>query len=331
MNTLQSPSWYRLCKRTAVACFLVLSASASPVLADGYPSRTVSFVVPFSAGSITDTVARWIANDLQQSLHQTFIVENKPGAQGLVAGNYVARSTPDGYTLFFTGNTTQSAAPGLFKSVPYDPIKDFTPIARVAGFPSFIAINPSSEIKSIAELVAYAKANPRKLSAGYGNSSGRVAIETFKKRLGLDIVSVPYRGNPAAINDLIAEQTFMAVPDFGTGMPQVRGNTIRPLAVLTSERNSALPDVPTLSETVMPGFDLLAWAGILGPAGTPPEVVNTIAREVEKSVSKPEFKKQFTVLGIDVFWAGPEQFDKYVKSELVKWTGMIKEAGIEPE
>jgi len=331
MNTLQSPSWYRLCKRTAAACFLVLSASASPVLADGYPSRTVSFVVPFSAGSITDTVARWIANDLQQSLHQTFIVENKPGAQGLVAGNYVARSTPDGYTLFFTGNTTQSAAPGLFKSVPYDPIKDFTPIARVAGFPSFIAINPSSEIKSIAELVAYAKANPRKLSAGYGNSSGRVAIETFKKRLGLDIVSVPYRGNPAAINDLIAGQTFMAVPDFGTGMPQVRGNTIRPLAVLTSERNSALPDVPTLSETVMPGFDLLAWAGILGPAGTPPEVVNTIAREVEKSVSKPEFKKQFTALGIDVFWAGPEQFDKYVKSELVKWTGMIKEAGIEPE
>ena len=156
-------------------------------------------------------------------------------------------------------------------------------------------------------------------------------METFKKRLGLDIVSVPYRGNPAAISDLIAGQTFIAVPDFGTGMPQVRANTIRPLAVLTSERNSALPDVPTLSETVMPGFDLLAWTGIFGPAGTPPEVVNTIAREVEKSVAKPEFTKQFAALGIDSFWAGPEQFDKYVKTELVKWTEMIKEAGIEPE
>lgn len=318
-------------KRLAAACALIFSICVSPALADDYPSRTVTFVIPFSAGSITDTVARWIANDLQQSLHQSFIVENKPGAQGLVAGNYVARSAPDGYTLFFTGNTTQSAAPGLFKKVPYDPIKDFVSIARVAGFPSFIAINPSSEIKSIAELVAYAKANPRKLSAGYGNSSGRVAIETFKKRLGLDIVSVPYRGNPAAINDLMAGQTFMAVPDFGTGMPQVRASTIRPLAVLTGDRNSALPDVPTLSETVMPGFDLLAWAGIFGPAKTPPEVVNTLANAVEKSISKPEFKKQFTALGIDVFWAGPEQFDKYVKSELVKWTEMIKEAGIEPE
>src|ERR1035437_7096726 len=331
MNTLQSPSWYRLCKRTAAACFLVLSASASPVLADGYPSRTVSFVVPFSAGSITDTVARWIANDLQQSLHQTFIVENKPGAQGLVAGNYVARSSPDGYTLFFTGNTTQSAAPGLFKTVPYDPIKDFVSIARVAGFPSFIAINPSSPIKSVAELVAYVKANPGKFSAGYGNSSGRVVIETLKKRLKLDLTSVPYRGNPAAINDLIAGHTFIAVPDFGTGMPQVRANTIRAMAVLTNDRNSSLPDVPTLNETVMPGFDLLAWTGIFGPAGTPPEVVNTLANAVEKSISKPEFKKQFTTLGIDVFWAGPEQFDKYVKSELVKWTEMIKEAGIEPE
>jgi tripartite-type tricarboxylate transporter receptor subunit TctC len=321
----------QLYKRLGAICALIFGICVSPAFADNYPSRTVSFIVPFSAGSITDTVARWIANDLQQALHQTFIVENKPGAQGLVAGNYVAHSAPDGYTLFFTGNTTQSAAPGLFKKVPYDPAKDFTSIARVAGFPSFIAIKPSSEIKSIAELVAYAKANPRKLSAGYGNSSGRVVIETFKKRLGLDIVSVPYRGNPAAISDLIAGQTFIAVPDFGTGMPQVRANTIRPLAVLTSERNSALPDVPTLSETVMPGFDLLAWTGIFGPAGTPPEVVNTIAREVEKSVAKPEFTKQFAALGIDSFWAGPEQFDKYVKTELVKWTEMIKEAGIEPE
>jgi tripartite-type tricarboxylate transporter receptor subunit TctC len=331
MKTLNLASGYQLCKRLAAACVLIFGTCLSPALAENYPSRTVIFVVPFSAGSITDTVARWIANDLQHTLNGTFIVENKPGAQGLVAGNYVARAAPDGYTLFFTTNTTQSAAPGLFKKVPYDPIKDFVPIARVAGFPSFIAVNPSSKIKSIAELVAYAKANPGKLSAGYGNSSGRVAIETFKKRLGLDIASVPYRGNPAAINDLIGGHTFIAVPDFGTGMPQVLANTIRPLAVLTNERNDALPDVPTLSETVMPGFDLLAWAGIFGPAGTPPEVVNTLAKAVERSVTKPEFKKQFSALGIDVFWAGPEQFDKYERSELVKWTGMIKEAGIEPE
>ncbi len=331
MKPRQMASGYQLYKRLVAVCVLILSACLSPALADNYPSRTVTFVIPFSAGSITDTVARWIANDLQHALHQTFIVENKPGAQGLVAGNYVAHAAPDGYTLFLTTNTTQSAAPGLFKIVPYDPIKDFVPVARIAGFPSFIAINPSSSIKSIAELVAYAKANPGKLSCGYGNSSGRVAIETFKKRLGLDIVSVPYRGNPAAINDLIAGNTFIAVPDFGTGLPQVRAHKIRPLAVLTNERNSTLPDVPTLTETVLPGFDLIAWAGLFAPAGTPPEIVNTLAREVEKSISKPELQKQFTTLGIDVFWADPEQFQKYVKTELVKWTGMIKESGIEPE
>src|SRR5450759_5942422 len=162
MKALQFVSRYQLCKRIVAVFILILNTSVSQAFANNYPSRTVIFIVPFSAGSITDTVARWIANDLQHSLHQTFIVENKPGAQGLVAGNYVAHASPDGYTLFFTGNTTQSAASGLFKTVPYDPIKDFVSIARVAGFPSFIAINPSSPIKSVAELVAYVRANPGK-------------------------------------------------------------------------------------------------------------------------------------------------------------------------
>lgn len=331
MKTLRSVSRYQLCKRLAVVFIVILSACVSQALADNYPSRRVTFIVPFSAGSITDTVTRWIANDLQHALHQTFVVENKPGAQGLVAGDYVAHAAPDGYTLFLTTNTTQSAAPGLFKQVPYDPIKDFVSVARIAGFPSFIAVNSNNSIKSIAELVTYVKANPGKLSYGYGNSSGQVGMETLKKRLGLDIISVPYRGNPAAINDLIAGHIFMAVPDFGTGLPQVRAQNLRPLAVLTKQRNSALPDVPTLDETVLPGFDLIAWAEIFAPAGTPPEIVNTLAREVEKSIAKPELKKQFTTLGIDVFWAGPEQFQKYVKTELEKWTAMIKEAGIEPE
>ncbi len=321
----------KLASRVAVALAVVLGIGATSALTGDYPSRTVTFVIPFSPGSITDTVARWIAHDLSQSLEQTFIVENKPGAEGMVAGSFVAHARPDGYTLFFTTNTTQAAAPGLFKKVPYDPIKDFVPIARLAGFPSFVAVNPNSPIKSIGELVAYAKANPGKLSAGYGNSSGHVSLGTFKNRLALDIASVPYRGNPAAINDLIAGHTFIAVPDFVTGMPQVRAGKIRPLAVLTSERNSALPDIPTLSETVMPGFDLLAWAGVFAPAGTPAEVVDVLAKALEKSVKKPEFKNQFSQLGIDVFWAGPQEFDKYVKAELVKWTGMIKEAGIEPE
>lgn len=310
---------------------LGLVAGVSNAVADSYPSRTVTFVVPFSAGSITDTVARSIANDLHKLLGQTFIIENKPGAQGMLAGSHVARSAPDGYTLFFTGNTTHSAAPALFKSVPYDPIKDFVPVARIAGFPSFIAVSPSSPIKTIGELIHHVKENPGKLSYGYGNASGQVAIETFKKRLGLDLIRVAYRGNPAAISDLIAGHVFMAAPDFGTGMPQVQAQKLRPLAVLTKERNKVLPDVPTLNETVLPGFDLIAWTGIFAPAGTPDEIVNTLAAAVEKTLRKPEYSKQFTTLGLDVFWAGPVEFKAYVGSELKKWTGMIKESGIVPE
>jgi tripartite-type tricarboxylate transporter receptor subunit TctC len=331
MMALQLASGARLCKRLALVSALILGAGVTQALADKYPSRTVTFVVPFSAGSITDTVARGLANDLQKALGQPFVIENKPGAQGMLAGTHVARSAPDGYTLFFTGNTTHAAAPGLFKNVPYDPIKDFVPVARIAGFPSFIAVNPSSPIKSITELVAYAKANPGKTSYGHGNASGQVAVETFKKRLGLDITRVPYRGNPPAINDLIASHIFMAAPDFGTGLPQVQGQKIRPLAVLTKDRNPTLPDVPTLNETVLPGFDLIAWTGIFAPAGTPQDVVDTLAKEVEKYLAKPEVQKQFVSLGLDVFWAGPQEYQKYVKSELEKWTGMIKESGIEPE
>ena len=331
MKILQLVPRYRICNRLAAVFILILSASVLQAFADNYPSRTVTFVVPFSAGSITDTVARFIANDLQTALHGTFIVENKPGAEGLIAGEYVAHAAPDGYTLFFTTNTTQSAAPGLFKHVPYDPIKDFVSIARIASFPSFIAINSNSPIKSIAELVTYVKANPGKLSYGYANSTAELGAETLKKRLGLDIISVPYRGNPMVINDLIAGHIFMALPDFGTALPHVRAGTIRPLALLSKERNTALPDVPTLDETVLPGFDLFAWAGIFAPAGTPKEIVNTLAREVEKITSMPALKEQFTTLGIDVFWAGPEELQNYVKTDLEKWTGMIKESGIEPK
>lgn len=319
------------CKRFVTALGLILCASVSPALTQSYPSRPVTLVVPFSPGSITDTVARTISADLQQALHQPFVVENKPGAQGLVAASYVAHATPDGYTLFVTTNTTQSAARGFFKKVPYDPIKDFVSVARIAGFPSFIAVNSNSPIKSIGELVDYVKKNPGKLSYGHGNSSGQVGGEMFKKRLGLDITRVPYRGNPLAMNDLIASHIAIAVPDVGVGLPQVRGDKIRPLAMLTKDRNSELPDIPTLNETVMPGFDVIAWAGLFAPAGTSPEVVDILAREVQKSITKPSFKKQFAPLGIEVFWAGPGEFQKYVEAELTKWTSMIKEAGIEPE
>ena len=318
-----------LSRRAALT--LLLAAGARPAFAEDYPSRPVTILTPFAAGSATDAAARLIGKYLQESLGQPFIIENRDGAGGMIAAEAVARAVPDGYTILLTSNSTHSAAPALFKTVPYDPIKDFTPIARVGSFPSFIAVTPDLPVKTIQELVAYAKANPGKINAGYGNSTGRITTETFKRRLNLDITPVAYRSNPAAVTDLMAGHVQMGVPDFSTGLPMLKAEKIRPLAVLTKERDPTLPDVPTLNETVMPGYDLLAWTGIFGPAGMPQKAVDTLAKPIEAALSKPEVRDRFRDAGVEIFWIGPAGFSDYVKTELVKWTTLIKSAGIEPE
>jgi tripartite-type tricarboxylate transporter receptor subunit TctC len=310
---------------------LILALSAAPASAETYPTRAITIITPFAAGSATDAAARMIGQYLQDALGQSVVIENRAGAGGVPAANAVARAKPDGYTLFFTTNSTHSAANGLFKSVPYDPIKDFTPIARIGSFPSFVAVNPALPINSIVDLVEYAKANPGKLSYGVGNSTGHIAGETIKKRTATDIVRVNYRSNPAAVTDLVAGHIPMGIPDFNTGLPQLKTQKVRALAVLTKERNRVLPDVPTLNETVMPGFDLLAWAGMFGPANLPPEIVKVLADAVQKGLSTPLVVERLNAGGTEVFWSGPQDFSEFVKTELVKWTAAIKEAGIEPE
>jgi tripartite-type tricarboxylate transporter receptor subunit TctC len=208
---------------------LILAASAAQASAETYPARTITIITPFAAGSVTDAAARMIGQYLQDALGQTVVIENRAGAGGLPAANAVARAKPDGYTLFFTTNSTHSAANGLYKSVPYDPIKDFTPIARIGSFPSFVAVNPALPVNSIVELIEYAKANPGKLSYGVGNSTGHIAGETIKKRTGTDIVRVNYRSNPAMVTDLIAGHIPMAIPDFNTGLPQLKMQKVRAL------------------------------------------------------------------------------------------------------
>jgi tripartite-type tricarboxylate transporter receptor subunit TctC len=327
MNGSALRSSWLVCASAVVGLF---AAAVAPARAETYPARTVTIITPFAAGSQTDAAARLIGQYLQEELGQPFVIENKAGAGGLIAANTVARAKPDGYTLLLTTNSTHSAI-GLFKSVPYDPIKDFTPIARIGDFHSFVAVNVNVPIASMAELVAYAKANPGKLSYGVGNSTGQIVGETLKKRTGIDVVRVSYRSNPTAMADLVAGHIQVMIPDFTTGLPQLRAQKVRALAVLTKERNRLLPDVPTLDETVMPNFDTLAWSGMFAPANTPPEVVNALANAVRKVLETPEIRVRFTGPGIDVTWMGPQQFSEFVKSELVKYTAMIKEAGIQPE
>jgi tripartite-type tricarboxylate transporter receptor subunit TctC len=315
--------------RRIASCIVALLAV--PAAAQEYPARAVTVVVPFGPGSATDATARLIANGLQEAFGRPFIVENKAGGGGLIAANAVAHATPDGYTLLITTNSTHSAAPGLFKSVPYDPIKDFTPIARIGSFPSFLGVNPELPIKSMAELVAYAKQNPGKLTYGHGNSTGQIVGEALKHRTGIDMVRVAYRSVPAGMTDLIAGHIGVMIPDFGNGLPQMQAQKIRALAVLTEARNGRQPELPTLSETVMPGFDILAWVGMFAPAGLPPSIADKLADALQKILANPDLKARFVVAGAETFYSGPKEFDGYVKSELVKWTSLIKEAGIEPE
>jgi tripartite-type tricarboxylate transporter receptor subunit TctC len=311
----------------AVLCTI----AASQAVAQTYPARPVTFVVPFAAGSSTDAVTRLVTQNLQAALGQPFVVENKAGAGGTLAANTVARAPGDGYTLLLTTNSTHSAANGLFKHVPYDPIKDFTPVARIGSFPNFVAIHPDLPITTPAEFVAFAKANPRRLSYGSGNSTGHIAGETIKRRTGIEMVRVAYRSNPTAVADLVAGHISVMILEFNNGLPQLEARKVRPVAMITKDRSHYLPGVPTLNETIMPGFDIMPWVGIFGPANMPAEVVKVLARELEKMVQRPEIKEQFIRSGLEVYWIGPEQFPDFVKSELVKWTAMIKEAGIEPE
>jgi tripartite-type tricarboxylate transporter receptor subunit TctC len=324
--TSRKPAHFKL---AAATCWLALAPAAAG--AEGYPERAVTFVVPYTAGSQTDQVARLIAQALQERLGQPFLIENKAGGGGLLAALTVARAAPDGYTLMVTTNTTHAAALGLFKNVPYDPVKDFTAIAQIGIFRSVIAVNVNLPVHTIGELVSYAKANPGKLDYGQGNGTTEVVFETFKRRVGIDLVRVPYRSGPAATMDLVAGHIAVAAPDYPNGLPQIKAGRIRPLAVMTKDRSHILPDVPTLDETVMPGFDIEAWVGMFGPAHLPAEVVDTLDRELAKILARPEVKQRFLDSGSEVKWKGPAEFSEFVKTEVVKWTALAKEANIQPE
>src|SRR4029079_1467758 len=279
-----------------------------------YPTRTITILTPFAAGSVTDAAARVLAQALTETLGQSVVVENRPGAGGMLSANAVARAKNDGYTLLLTTNSTHSAANGLFKNVPYDPIKDFTPIARIGSFASYIGVTPDKPYQSIKALVDFAKANPGKLTYGVGNSTTQIVMEALKKRTGSDIVRVPYRSNPAVMTDLLGGQIQIMVADFNTGIPQLKAGKVIALALLTRDRHPPLPKVPTLSEPVMPGYHILAWAGIFGPAGMAPEVVKALADATQKALENAQVRARFASSGTDVYWSGSKDFEAFVKS-----------------
>ena len=319
--------------RGLVRCLVALglALAASTVNAQPYPSKPITIVVPFAPGSGTNSITRIIAQYLQNALGQSVIVENKVGASGVLAATYVARAAPDGYTLLMATNSTHSANPYLFKKLDYDPVKDFAPVARLGSYVFMLVVNKDVPAKTLQELVAHAKANPGKLSYASGNTTGIVAGETFKTKAGVDILHVPYKSTPPAINDVLGGRVSMIVIDMAPGLEHVRAGNFRALAVTTKERSKLLPDLPSLAEAGIPGYDVTSYAALFAPAGTPKEIVDKLNAEVRKIIDNPEAKARIAVTGFDAFSGPPESLAEFIKSELVNWGKLIKDAGIEPQ
>lgn len=306
---------------------LALAASTA-AFAQGYPTAPITMVVPFAAGSGTDAVARIVAKRLGDRLKQPVIVDNRAGASAQIGAQYAARAKPDGYTLFMTTNTSHSANPALFKSLKYDPIKDFTPVTRVGELPFALLVNARDPARSLKELIDEAKANPGKLSYATPNSTSLVASETIKRIAGLQIVGVPYKSSPQALTDLMGGQVQMYVADLGSSMATIKAGNVRALAVTTREPLKSLPNVPPVASAV-PGFDLTSWNGIFGPAGMPKPVVDKLNTEILQVLAEKDVQEQLAQLGFET-WPSktPEEFAKYVADQLAHWTGLIKQAGI---
>ncbi len=308
-----------------------MALSGTKAAAETYPSRPITIIVPFGPGSGTDTVTRIIAQPLGIALNQNIVVDNRQGANGSIAAAYVAKMPPDGYTLLASTNSPHSANPFLLKNVGYDAVKDFAPITRFGSFTQMMIVNPAVPVKSIPELIAYAKANPGALSYASGNTSGILAGETLKRRAGIDILHVPYKSVPPAINDLLGGRVSMAFSDLTPGLPHVNASTLRAIAVTRLKRSVLVPDLPTFDESGVTGFEVESWAGLFAPAGTPVEIVTRLSSEARKIIDDPQIKAQIARIGFEAFSSSPQELGEFVKDQLVKNAKMIKDAGIEPE
>ena len=312
----------------ALLCCLLTATAA---MSQAYPSAPITLVVPFAAGSGTDAVARIVGKKLGDQLKQPVLIENKAGASAQIAAVHVAKAKPDGYTLLMTTNTSHSANPSLISNLKYDPIKDFTPVARVGELPFAVAVNQNDPAKTLKEWIDLAKANPGKFSYATPNSTSLVASETIKRIAGLNVVGIPYKSSPQALTDLIGGSVQMYVVDLGSGMGMIKAGSVRILGVTTKDPLKALPGVPPVAK-VVPGFDLTSWNGIFGPAGMPKSIVDKLNTELQAALADKEVQDKLSQLGFETWpTRTPEEFAKYVADQLANWSSLIKQAGIRPE
>src|SRR5450631_3226816 len=296
-----------------------------------YPSRTIKMIVPYPAGGTTDFLGRLVADQLKTGLGATVIVENKPGAGTTLGADQVARAEPDGYTLLMATSTTLAINKTLYKKLPYDPVKDFTPIALVAGVPFALIVNPQVPARTLSEFIAYAKSTPGLAFGSAGNGSPQhLGAEMLKSAGKIDIRHVPYRGSVPAMLDVIAGQIPFMVVDLQPALPQIRDGKVRVLGVTTAKRVAAAPDIPTLAEGGLGGFELVAWQGLVGPAGLPRDIVEPLAGLIGKRVTEPATRDKLTAIALEP-WAGstPESFAAFIRTEVDRWAQIVKNSGAE--
>jgi tripartite-type tricarboxylate transporter receptor subunit TctC len=315
-----------------MAAVVALSLIAASAQAQPYPNRTIKIVVPATPGGAIDAIARLTADKLTVSLGQPVVVENKAGAANNLGTDFVAKSPPDGYTVVIVASS-HATNKFLYKQLPYDPVADFEPVVFTHVVPLLLAVNPSVPAKNVPELVTWIKANPDKASfasSGTG-SSLHMAAELFKSMTGTRMLHVPYRGSSAAHPDLLGGRTAMIFDTITAIQPHVQSGGVRGLAVTTTTRSPSLPDLPTIAESGLPGYDANTWGGILAPAGTPKDIVAKLNAEFNKALAAPDVRAKLTASGIEIQGGPPEKFADYIKAELVKWGKVTKDAGIVPE
>jgi tripartite-type tricarboxylate transporter receptor subunit TctC len=315
--------------------FILVTALATffntALRADDYPTRPITLVAVFGPGSGSDTICRIIANELSPMLGQPIVVEDRPGADGALAALYVRHQRADGYTLLMGTNSPLSADPFIHKDINYDPIKDFVPITRVGSFTLMLVVNPNLPIHSVKELIDYAKANPGRLTYASGNTAGIVGMETLKHSAEVSILHVPYKTTAPALEDIIGGRVSMMFADFTSAMPHVAAGTLRPLAISRIKRSRLYPDLPTMDEAGIKGFNLDAWAGIVAPAGTPSEIVTKLNAALRKVIDSPEVQARFKNVGFEGFSSTPQELGDYIKTEIAEWGKMVKDAGIKSD
>ena len=312
-----------------LAAAATLAVAGTAAAQGAFPSKPINIIVPFSAGGTTDILARIVGQYLGEELGQPVIIDNRPGAGGNIGGMAAARAPADGYTLFMGTVGTHAINAALYSKMPFDPIKDFAPLSRVATVPNLLVANPAQPFKNVKELIAYAKANPGKVNFGSSGSGSSVHLsgELFKSMTKVDMVHVPYKGSAPAMTDLLGNQISVMFDNMPSAIQHVRSGKLRPLAVTTAKRSRELPDVPTIAEAGVPGYEATSWFGMWAPAKTPADVQQKIYTALVKVLKNPAVIKKIEDQGGDVVIDTQAQFDAYIKSEAAKWGKVVKESG----